>query len=233
VYNGSRDFQTYVDAMSFGFSIATILDELTIAPMEFSKGRFVQREHFSGAEPMTFRKPIGKLVMRHSIHSEVATLPLSFESKGIQGASFKINYDPHLIEAVRLLTGIGLMEQKPVKVGDTEIAPRAFLEKILKSRPPSGKSPKDVETIRVIVRGRKGGKKKKLLLDATARHTTNPNFSAVARDTGFPISVAAQMIANGSIKMKGVQAPETAIPAREFLKEMDRRGIRMSGATWR
>jgi saccharopine dehydrogenase-like NADP-dependent oxidoreductase len=60
-----------------------------------------------------------------------------------------------------------------------------------------------------------------------------PNFSAVARDTGFPISVAAQMIAKGEIGAKGVQAPETAIPAREFLKEMDRRGIRISGASWR
>jgi lysine 6-dehydrogenase len=233
VYNGSRDLQTYPDAMSFGFSIATILDELTIAPMEFTKGKFVQREHFSGAEPMTFAKPLGKLVMRHSIHSEVATLPLSFKSKGIQGASFKINYDPQLIEAVRLLTGIGLLEQKPVKVGGVEIAPRALLEKILKSRPPSGKSPKDVETIRVIVRGKKGGKKKTLSLDATARYTTKPNFSAVARDTGFPISVAAQMIANEGIRATGVQAPETAIPAREFLTELDRRGIRMSGASWR
>src|SRR5260221_13929879 len=94
VYNGSRDFQTYADAMSFGFSISTILDELTIAPMEFTKGKFVQREHFSGAEPMTFAKPIGKLVMRHSIHSEGATLARTFRNKGIQGASFKINYDP-------------------------------------------------------------------------------------------------------------------------------------------
>jgi saccharopine dehydrogenase-like NADP-dependent oxidoreductase len=233
VYNGSRDFQTYPDAMSFGFSIATILDELTIAPMAFMKGKFVQQEHFSGAESMTFGKPIGKLVMRHSIHSEVATLPLSFKAKGIREASFKINYDPQLIEAVRLLTAMGMMEQKPVKVGETEIAPRAFLEKILKSRPPSGKLPKDVETIRVIVRGKKGGRKQTLSLDATARYTTKPDFSAVARDTGFPISMGAQMIANGGIRETGVQAPETAIPAREFLKELDRRGIRIRGATWR
>ena len=233
VYNGSRDFQTYPDGMSFGFSIATILDELTIAPMAFTKGKFVQQEHFSGAEPMMFGKPIGKLVMRHSIHSEVATLPLSFKAKGIREASFKINYDPQLIQAVQLLTAMGMMEQKPVKVGETEIAPRTFLEKILKARPPSGKSPKDVETIRVIVRGKKGGRKQTLSLDATARYTKKPDFSAVARDTGFPISVAAQMIANGGIRETGVQAPETAIPAREFLKELDRRGIRISGATWR
>ena len=232
VYNGSRDFQTYPDALSFGFSIATILDELTIAPVAFTKGRFAQQNRFSGAEEMTFPEPIGKLVMRHSIHSEVATLPLSFKPKGIQEASFKINYDPQLIEAVRLLGGMGLLEQKPVWIQGREIAPRAFLEQILKSRPPSGKFPKDVETIRVVVRGKKGERAQRRSLDATTRYTTNPNFSAVARDTGFPISVAAQMIARGNIRVTGVHAPETAIPPKEFLSEMNRRGIRISGSTW-
>jgi saccharopine dehydrogenase-like NADP-dependent oxidoreductase len=233
VYNGSRDFQTYADALSFGFSIATILDELTIAPMAFNKGRFAQQEHFSGAEEMTFPQPIGKLVMRHSIHSEVATLPLSFKAKGIREASFKINYDPQLIEAVRLLSGIGLLERKPVRIQGKEIAPRAFLEQILKSRPPSGKFPKDVETIRVVLRGKKGQRAQTLSLDATTRYTTKPSFSAVARDTGFPISVAAQMIARGSIRATGVHAPETTIPPREFLSEMNRRGIHITGSTWR
>ncbi len=233
VYNGSRDFQAYPDALTFGFSIATILDELTIAPMAFSNGRFEKQEHFSGAEPITFPRPIGKLVMRHSIHSEVATLPLSFKAKGIKEASFKINYDSQMIEAVRMLTGMGLLEQKPVRVQGKEIVPRTFIEQVLKSRPPSGKSAKDVETIRVIVRGKKSGHARTLSLDATARYSTKPNFSAVARDTGFPISIAAQMIASGAIRTKGVQAPERAIPPREFLKECDRRGIRISGMAWR
>jgi lysine 6-dehydrogenase len=90
-----------------------------------------------------------------------------------------------------------------------------------------------VETIRVIVRGKKGGVAKTLSLDATARYTKKPNFSAVARDTGFPISIAAQMIADGRVREKGVQAAETALPAREFLKEVDRRGIRITGAGWK
>jgi lysine 6-dehydrogenase len=158
---------------------------------------------------------------------------LSFKAKGIRGASFKINYDPQLIEAVRMLTGMGLLEQKPVRVQGKEIVPRTFVEQVLKSRPLSGKSPKDVETIRVIVRGKKSGVAKTLSLDATARYTTRPNFSAVARDTGFPISIAAQMIADGRVCEKGVQAPETALPARDFLKDVDRRGIRISGAGWK
>jgi saccharopine dehydrogenase-like NADP-dependent oxidoreductase len=233
VYNGSRDFQSYPDALAFGFSIATILDELTIPPMHFLNGRFEARERFSGAEPMTFPKPIGKLEMRHSIHSEVASLPLSFKSKGIQEAFFKINYDPKLIEVTQLLAAIGLLEQEPVLVGDNKISPRALLEHLLKRRPPSRESPKDVETIRVVVRGKKGRRAQTLSLDATTRYTTKPALSAVARDTGFPISVAAQMISAGEITATGVRAPETAISAREFLRRLHQRGIRISGAGWR
>ncbi|HEY8715391.1 MAG TPA: saccharopine dehydrogenase NADP-binding domain-containing protein [Candidatus Acidoferrum sp.] len=233
VYNGSRDFQTYSDALCFGFSIATILDELTIPPVHFKYGRFEARERFSDAESMTFPRPIGKLELRHSIHSEVATLPLSFKSKGIREAFFKINYDPKLIEVTELLAGLGLLDQQPVTIKGQKIPPRALLEHLLKSRPPSTKPPKDVETIRVIVRGSKAGRPKKLSLDATTRYSTKPPFSAVARDTGFPISIAAQMIANGEISATGVHPPETAIPPREFLHHLDRRAIRISGSGWR
>jgi saccharopine dehydrogenase-like NADP-dependent oxidoreductase len=232
VYNGSRDFQSYPDVLAFGFSIATILDELTIAPMHFVKGRFESKERFSGAEPMYFPKPIGKLVMRHSIHSEVATLPLSFRCKGIQEASFKINYDPKLVEAIQLLAGIGLLEQEPLTVAGGSVSPRNVLEHLLKLRPPSKKAPKDVETIRVIVRGEKSKRAQTLSLDVTTRYTTNPALSAVARDTGFPISVAAQMISTGAITAVGVQPPETAIPPLEFLERIDKRGIRISGYSW-
>jgi saccharopine dehydrogenase-like NADP-dependent oxidoreductase len=233
VYNGSRDAQVYSDPLAFAFSIATILDELTIPPMAFERGRFREYECFSGAEPMTFANPIGKLTMHHSIHSEVATLPVSLKAKGIQESFFKINYDPQLIAAVKLLSTIGLLDSNPLEVGNAKIAPRALLEKLLKARPPSASSPKDVETIRVVVTGKKGSQNKTLTLDATTKFTTQPSFSAVARDTGFPISVAAQMIAGGEIKSIGVRPPETAIPAELFLKKMDQRGIRISGSSWR
>jgi saccharopine dehydrogenase-like NADP-dependent oxidoreductase len=233
VYNGSRDFQSYSDPLAFGFSIATILDELTIPPIHFVKGRFEPRERFSGAEQIAFPKPIGRLIMRHSIHSEVATLPISFKPKGIQEAFFKINYDPKLVEVTELLAGIGLLEKKSVTVGEHDVSPRALLEHLLKGRPPSNKSPKDVETIRVVVKGFKAGRARTISLDATTRYTKSPAFSAVARDTGFPISVAAQMISSGEIGATGVQPPETAIPPRDFLARLHQRGIRISGSGWR
>ena len=233
VYNGSRDFQSHPDALAFGFSVATILDELSIPPVHFVDGRFASRERFSGAEFITFPKPIGRLEVRHSIHSEVATIPISFKAKGIQEVFFKINYDPQLIAATQLLAEIGLLQQKTIWVVGHQVSPRAMLENLLKLRPPSGKAPRDVETIRVVVRGERRGRVKILSLDATTRFTSKPALSAVARDTGFPISVAAQMIAAGQITATGVQPPETAIPPREFLARLELRGIRISGSGWR
>jgi len=235
VYNGSRELRPAVsDPLAFSFSIATILDELTIAPMHYVGGRFRQQEHFSDPEKVSFPAPIGKLVVRHSIHSEVATLPLSFRRLGVREVFFKINYNPQLIETVRLLGRLGLLEQAPVAVNGCQVAPRAFLEQLLKGRATgSNAPPRDAETVRVVVEGSRSGRKQRLTLDATTRYSTRPVFSAVARDTGFPISVAAQMLARGEIRGRGVHPPETVIPAREFLRELDKRGIEIRGSGWK
>jgi len=235
VYNGSRELRPAAsDPLAFSFSIATILDELTIAPMHYVGGRFRQQEHFSDPEKVSFPAPIGKLVVRHSIHSEVATLPLSFRRLGVREVFFKINYNPQLIETVRLLGSLGLLEQAPVAVNGCQVAPRAFLEQLLKGRATgSNAPPRDAETVRVVVEGSRSGRKQRLTLDATTRYSTRPVFSAVARDTGFPISVAAQMLARGEIRGRGVHPPETVIPAREFLRELDKRGIEIRGSGWK
>jgi lysine 6-dehydrogenase len=139
-----------------------------------------------------------------------------------------------MIETVRLLSSMGLLEKEPVAVNGCQVAPRAFLEQLLKSRATGSTAPpRDAETVRVVVEGSKSGRKRRLTLDATTRFSTRPVFSAVARDTGFPISVAAQMLARGEITERGVLPPEMAIPAGEFLKELDKRGIRITGSGWR
>jgi lysine 6-dehydrogenase len=120
-----------------------------------------------------------------------------------------------------------------VAVNGCQVAPRAFLEQLLKGRTAgSDAPPRDAETVRVVVDGSRGGRKSRLTLDATTRYSTRPSFSAVARDTGFPISVAAQMLARGEISARGVHPPEMVIPARAFLQELDERGIKIRGSGW-
>ncbi len=49
--------------------------------------------------------------------------------------------------------------------------------------------------------------------------------TAMARATANTISVAAQMIADGTITKKGVYPPEKIIPGEAYIGEMAKRGV--------
>jgi len=226
VYNASTDAQSYATPMAWTFSLSTILDELTTAPVTFAAGRFGKRPLLSGAEVVRFRPPIGPAVMRHSLHSELATLPFSFRGRGVHEVFFKINYDQPLVDAVQTLTALGLTRPQPVRVDGIKVSPRAFLEAVL-LRGASRKPPRDVEALRVVAVGRKMGRRARLAMEAWTRFSARPALSAVARDTGFPASIAAQMLARGEIQGVGVRPPEDVVPPAPFFRELERRGIRL------
>ena len=61
----------------------------------------------SEPEKGKFPEPIGNIVLRHSIHSELGTLPVSFAKRGLRECFFKINYEPQLVNLVRDLALAG------------------------------------------------------------------------------------------------------------------------------
>ena len=108
VFNAGADVQKYDSPIAYSFSIATILDELTMPPIHFVGGKYVAKPMLSEPEPGTFPQPIGKIELRHSIHSELGTLAESFRKKGVKEVFFKINYDPKLVSLVRSLARSGI-----------------------------------------------------------------------------------------------------------------------------
>ena len=74
VYNGGADFTRYRSPLAFPFSPATLLDELTQAPMVF-EARPLQGGAAAVAARETFRFDLGVQTVHYSLHSEVATLP--------------------------------------------------------------------------------------------------------------------------------------------------------------
>ena len=224
VFNAGADEQRYDSPIAYSFSIATILDELTMPPIHFVNGRYVKKEMLSEPESGTFPAPIGKIVLRHSIHSELGTLAESFRKKGVREVFFKINYDPKLVNLVRTLVDAGFTQREPIPVNGSEVAPRAVLLALMQQKAPS-KPPLDVEALRVVVAGRAGKKRVASALEMWADHTTRPQLSAVARDTGFPAAIAAVMHGRGEIPGVGVQAPENVVPPRPFFTELKKRGF--------
>ncbi|MGB8653624.1 MAG: saccharopine dehydrogenase C-terminal domain-containing protein [Candidatus Acidiferrales bacterium] len=224
VYNAGADEQVYDSPIAYSFSIATILDELTMPPIHFTGGRYVEKPMLSEPESGKFPAPIGDIVLRHSIHSELGTLAESFRKRGVREVFFKINYPPELVNLVRNLADTGFTTREPVAVNGYKVAPRDVLLALLQQRAPS-KPPKDVEALRVVVSGRIKNKKSALAMEMWAGNTTRPLLSAVARDTGFPLSIAAIMHGRGEIPGVGVQAPELVVPPQPFFHELKRRGF--------
>jgi len=224
VYNAGADEQKYDSPIAYSFSIATILDELTMSPIHFVGGRYVEKAMLSEPESGTFPAPIGKITLRHSIHSELGTLAESFRKKGVREVFFKINYDPKLVELVRNLVDAGFTGREAIAVNGTQVAPRAVLLALMQKKAPS-KTPLDVEALRVVVTGKNKKAPVGLAMEMWADHTARPQLSAVARDTGFPAAIAAVMHGRGEIPGVGVQAPENVVPPEPFFRELKKRGF--------
>jgi lysine 6-dehydrogenase len=221
VYNGGADLTRYASPLPFAFSPATVLDEFTLRPMVFERGRFRSMPPLSGEED--FRFTLGTQRVRHSLHSEVATLPLTYRRRGIRGCSFKIAYDPELVSRLRLLIDLGLADPRP---GARGVAPRDLLLDCFRRLPPPPDVVNDRDTLAVVVDGEDERGPVRVRYDLTARAQRRPPLSAVARDTGFAPAIVARMILDGRIRERGVLPPERCVPAREMLAALAARGMR-------
>jgi saccharopine dehydrogenase-like NADP-dependent oxidoreductase len=222
VYNGGVDFTRHRAPLVFGFSPATVLDEMTERPMVFEKGRFRSMAPGAGGEDFAFDVGVQKTHL--SLHSEVATLPLSFRAKGIRDCHFKIAYDPALLERMKLLIALGLADRRP---GPQGVAPRDVLIDCLRRQPSPPELVDDRDSLVVVLDGRDAsGRPLRLRYDVTAGPQRRPPLSAVARDTGFPPAIVARMILEGRIRERGVLPPERCVPVAPFLAALAARGLR-------
>lgn len=220
IYNGGADYTRYDAPLAFGFSPATVLDEFTLPPMAFEAGRFVEQAPGSGGEDFAFE--IGTQRVHASLHSEVATLPLSFRDQGLRACSFKIAYDPQLIERLKLLIDLGLCDTRP---GPRGVAPRSVLLDCFKRLPPAPDEIDDRDSLAVVLEGQDRRGALTLRYDLTARPQRRPPLSAVARDTGFPPSIVAQLLLGGRMRSRGVLPPEQCVPVAPFLRALAERGL--------
>ena len=221
VYNGGADSTRYASPLPFAFSPATVLDEFTLRPIVFERGRFGSVPPLSGDEDFPFE--LGTQRVRFSLHSEVATMPLTYRSKGIRRCAFKIAYDPELVRRLRLLIDVGLADPRP---GPRGVAPRDVLLDCFRRLPPPPDVVDDRDTLAVVVDGEDDRGRVKVRYDLTARAQKWPPLSAVARDTGLAPAIVAGMILDGRIAERGVLPPERCVPAGELLAALAERGMR-------
>ena len=85
------------------YALDTIIEEFTMNNYEFKDGEFVELPPFSGKITVDFPEPYGTLNLYNMIHSEVATMPLTYKDKGIKNVAFKLALPTLFEERLRFL----------------------------------------------------------------------------------------------------------------------------------
>jgi len=216
------------DDLRFSYAVPTIIDELIVEPMVFENGEFVSKKPMSGFEDYWFEQPLGLLPMHLSLHSEVATLPVTFKDKGIQECFFKINYwgmAQKTVEKVRVLVDFGFANEEPVTIKGSSVKPRDLMISLLSGyvhsvtdllAPPKAKPPDWTKEIVTEIHGTKDGKA------VTYRLGTLTCKGALP--TGAAPAIAAIWLAEGRIE-PGVHPPEGCLDPEPFFNELEEREI--------
>jgi lysine 6-dehydrogenase len=227
---GSFDPSSIDVPLPIPYSLDTILDEFTLPAMAYEGGEFKQVEPLGDPEDVEFPSPIGLRTTVTTLHSEVATLPRSRQFPDVRDVTFKIAFEPGLVERFKLLSAVGLASTDPLEVGDLVVRPRDVLS-ALGRRLPQAAGTEDIECLRVVLRGERDGRPVSITAESVINPDPKTGLGAGARDTGIPPSIVAQMIAGGEIAERGMFAPEDIVDPDVFFARLKERGITYSVET--
>jgi len=188
-------------------------------------GKMTKVEALTGLEKITFPPPIGEC---EAFYTDGLSTLLS-TIKNVDYMDEKtIRYPGHADE-IRTLIQCGLLDQEPIEFSGVHMSPREFTAKVLTPKLTTGEV-KDVTLLRIDVKGRKGGHQVAHTVQMIDYYDERERTTSMARTTGFPASIAAQMVANGEVKERGIMPCELAFRGErftKFMKELDGRGIKI------
>jgi lysine 6-dehydrogenase len=242
---GVADFAPSAAPVPVPYAISTILDEFAVPAMTFRDGRLAQVPAMSEQEELDFPPPVGRVRVGHTLHSELATLPLHFADRGIRAVSFKVGFPADFMDKLALLTALGLADTTAVELPGGRVVPRELLVHAITTTattPGPEAAPDDAEAIWVRVRGRRAGPSgdpalapRDLPVERLAELVVRPHpgwqAGAGQLDTGVPPSIVAQFLATKVIDRPGVLAPEDAVPPEPYLAELAARAMEVTMVT--
>jgi saccharopine dehydrogenase-like NADP-dependent oxidoreductase len=186
-------------------------------------GRVIEVDKFEEPEITWFPYPIGTVEAYYNWYPDTTIEELGLTE--IKEAWEKtVRWLGHC-DMWKKLFALNFTSREPLTVGDCKISPRDFLvawgEKYLQYEKGEG----DAVVLRVEVIGDEGIYRYEMM----DFYNEKEDLTAMARTTGFPASIVAQMIALGEIKEGGILDPgklgwDLGV-AKKFFSELAKRGI--------
>lgn len=233
IRDGSVDLTKGLKGFVVTWSLDTFLDELILDAPVFQKGKTVVVPALSRKETVDFPTPVGTMDTYVTIHSEVATLPMSFKDKGIREVDW-MEGSPDIL-GLKLLVNLGLASDEEIETKSGRVVPRKMLMSIIRSKGligfPEGVVPNDWEATRVTVEGKSSGKGVRRRYDVVIPNRKDWKMSCAQYAVGIPGSIAARMVGRGDVQAKGVLPPEACIDPDRFLGELKEYGFKIRAKT--
>ncbi len=189
----------------------------------YKDGEFHLVSPFEGLKTVNFSGPIGEQEVCYIPHPETRTMPKSLGAKAV---SVHGCFPPHAMRLAKALLEAGFYNEDEITVKGIETTAFEMVYELLLQLPESKETPLWAYGLVVEVYGKRDGRDVKIKL--WNRHPSMEEWGGKAayyKNIAIPLSIGAQMIARGDVKVKGIVPPETAIDPDIFFAELRRRGI--------
>ena len=136
---------------------------------------------------------------------------------------------PGYAEKMRMFRETGFFSDIPIEVGGLKVKPVNFTAELLFPKWKLKEGEEELTVMRVIVQGKKGGKKLCYCYDLLDYYDKSTKATSMSRTTGFPCAIMARLIAQGEYLHQGVSPPEYIGRKHKLyqkvMKELERRKV--------
>jgi lysine 6-dehydrogenase len=184
---------------------------------QYINGELVHVEGGTEVVAEQFLDPLGVCHVRYVGHPQPLTLPRYI--KGVKNVIIKGALIPLWVdELIAEQKASGLLSTDPVDLKGVQVTPYDLALKLWEKIPQGRDNGPQSSGLKVIVKGRRGDNRVTYTADMVGR---------MAPGTGLPASIAALMMDDGHVTVKGVVAPEGCIDPDIFLKIFLGRGAKI------
>lgn len=126
-----------------------------------------------------------------------------------------------------VMAQLGFLDDAPLTVDGGSISPRQFLVRHLAPKLQFAAHERDVIILRVTAWGLKKGRQRRVTYQLIDYRDLSTGLFAMNRTVGYTASIAAQMVLEGRITAAGVLSPTRDVPAKDLLRELKDRGMKI------
>lgn len=196
----------------------------------YENGEFIRVRPFARPRDIKLPQPYGTHTQWIIPHAETVTLPRSLPNMGIKLIEVRGTWPQKNMELIRALYDWGLLSNPTAKVDGVEVGVMDAIESYLINSLAGQETELWGYALHVEVIGTKDGKKLQHILTHTHPASDGTvkgweKLRAYTRNVGIPMSIGAQIIAEGKVEKAGVLAPEQAFNPTDIFRELERRQI--------